>query len=297
MKCCNKKIWLIITLLIVIAGMVFLGVFGLNQTPDNGKSFEVRAGVDVDIDGSGKIAKDAAVKYFNDNNLKYAAYATQVYDDGAMFVFKFDTVSAPAVDTAALETAIQNALKANAQTEKLTAKVEGVYEVNVTRYGEVLGVTLAIGVAAVAALLYLMLTEKPAAAVASFCSALISAVLFLSIIAVARIPAYPAFTATLAFAFTLGLIFSAVLTNRFREVMKIAGNEKLDKSAIAAKGVKQGLARIIFVTIAVLFAALPLAVFGGLSLTFVALQLVAAAVAAMFAVLFWTPFLWIGLKK
>ena len=294
MKCCNKKIWLIITLLIVIAGMVFLGVFGLNQTPDNGKSFEVRAGVDVDIDGSGKIAKDAAVKYFNDNNLKYAAYATQVYDDGAMFVFKFDTESAPAVDTAALETAIQNALKANAQTEKLTAKVEGVYEVNVTRYGEVLGVTLAIGVAAVAALLYLMLTEKPAAAVASFCSALISAVLFLSIIAVARIPAYPALTATLAFAFTLGLIFSAVLTNRFREVMKIAGNEKLDKSA---KGVKQGLARIIFVTIAVLFAALPLAVFGGLSLTFVALQLVAAAVAAMFASLFWTPFLWIGLKK
>ncbi len=66
---------------------------------------------------------------------------------------------------------------------------------------------------------------------------------------------------------------------------------------IAAKGVKQSAARVIFVAVAVLAAAIPFAASCSLGLMFFALQIVAADVVAIFASLFWTAFFWSVMKK
>ena len=79
--------------------------------------------------------------------------------------------------------------------------------------------------------------------------------------------------------------------------MKISGNEKLSIAEIAAKGVKQSAARVIFVAVAVLAAAIPFAASCSLGLVFFALQIVAADVVAIFASLFWTAFFWSVMKK
>lgn len=293
----TKKVWIIITLLIIVAGMVFLGVFGLGQSPDYKKSYEVRVSVDQNVNGSGEIVKDAAEKFFSDKGIKIASYATQSMDDGATFVYKIAQKADTDFNTEELKNSVQNALQAKEETKNLVAKADGVYETEVTAYKEVFGVSLALGIASMIAFVYLLLVEKPVAAFSAVLGAIVSALLFISVTSIARIPAYPTFTVSLTFAFTLALVFSTVIVNRFREVMKISGNEKLSIAEIAAKGVKQSAARVIFVAVAVLAAAIPFAASCSLGLVFFALQIVAADVVAIFASLFWTAFFWSVMKK
>lgn len=291
-----KKLWIIITLLIVVAGMVMLGMFGLNQNPDYNSSYEICVGVDQNVNGSGEIVKNAAEKYFEEKNVKIASYATQTMDDGAMFVYKLCD-KAEAIDATELKTAVQNALNANELTENLVAKTEGVNGVKVTYYKEVFGVALGLGIAALVSFVYLVLVEKPVAALSAVLGSLVSALLFISLISIARIPAYPTFAAGLAFSFVLALIFSTVIVNRFREVMKIVGNEKMTVSEIASKGVKQSVARVSFAAVAVFVAAIPFAITMSWGLVSFALQILVADVAALLASLFWTSFFWSSIKK
>lgn len=291
-----KKLWIIITLLIVVAGMVTLGVFGLNQNPDYDSSYEICVGVDQNVNGSGEIVKAAAEKYFEEKNVKIASYATQTMDDGATFIYKLCD-KAENIDAAELKTAVQNALNANEGTKNLVAKTEGVNEVKVTYYKEVFGVALSLGIAALVAFVYLLLVEKPVAALSAVLGSLVSALLFISVISIARIPAYPTFTVGIAFSFVLALVFSTVIVNRFREVMKIAGNEKMSVSEIASKGVKQSVARILLAAVAVFVAAIPFAITLSWSLISFALQILAADVVAILASMFWTSFFWSSIKK
>ena len=118
----TKKVWIIITLLIIVAGMVFLGVFGLGQSPDYKKSYEVRVSVDQNVNGSGEIVKDAAEKFFSDKGIKIASYATQSMDDGATFVYKIAQKADTDFSTEELKNSVQNALQAKEETKKVQKK-------------------------------------------------------------------------------------------------------------------------------------------------------------------------------
>ena len=295
MKSGCKKICIILTIVIVLLGMVLLGIFGLNQTVDYKKSYEVRVGVDVNVNNSGEIAKDSAEKYFKDNGIKFLSYATQESEDGAMYIYKFS--KKPEFDVEALKTAVQTALSDNSDTSALVAKVDGIYETETTNYGAILGVTLTVAISAVVVLVYLFFTEKGASSLASVCGGIISAIVFLSLMSITRVPALSTVAVSIVFAFTLALVYSIVIVNRYKEITKIVGNEKMSKFDVAIKGTKQGLMRIIFVSLAVVVVMIPFLFFGSLALTFIALQLIIATISAVVSSLFWTPFIWTALKK
>lgn len=292
-KRCNYKIWIIITMVVLVAGMVMLGVLGLNQSADYASSYEVRVSVDQDVNGSGDAVKAAADKFFADKGIKVNGSEIQVLDDNSTFVYKFS--EEPKIEIKDLKEALSSALKT--ETANLVADAEGVYPVNVTYYREISGMAITLGVAAIAIFLYLLIVEKPAAAFAAIVSSVVSALLFISIISIARVPAYPLFAAATTFAVALTAILSAVTVNGFNEVYKIAGNEKLSPAAVAEKVSKKGAKRLIFTACVAIVAAIPFVAFGSLVIKFAAIEVAIAVVTATFASAFWTPFMWSIVKK
>lgn len=294
-KRCNYKIWIIITMVVLVAGMVMLGVLGLNQSADYASSYEVRVSVDQDVNGSGDAVKAAADKFFADKGIKVNGSEIQVLDDNSTFVYKFS--EEPKIEIKDLKEALSSALKTKTETANLVADAEGVYPVNVTYYREISGMAITLGVAAIAIFLYLLIVEKPAAAFAAIVSSVVSALLFISIISIARVPAYPLFAAATTFAVALTAILSAVTVNGFNEVYKIAGNEKLSPAAVAEKVSKKGAKRLIFTACVAIVAAIPFVAFGSLVIKFAAIEVAIAVVTATFASAFWTPFMWSIVKK
>ncbi len=289
----KSKIMIILTLILLVAGMAMLGIFGLNQTVDYSSSYEIRVSVDQDVNNSGEIVKTAAIDYFENKGANYSS-EIQTMDDGSVFVFKFDTN--PEIDVADLKTALTTALSANEKTSSLVADVKGAYPLNVTYYKEISGVAIALGVSAVAILVYLMILEKPAAGFASFVGSLVSSMLFVALLGITRIPAFPAFASSFALSFALSTVLSAVVVNRFNEIKRMSTG-KTSFTEIAAKGVKQSVARICFVAGIVAVAAIVLAIFGSLTVKFAALQILVADLVAVFSAKFWTPFIWTLVKK
>ena len=79
----KSKIIVILILAVVVAGMVMLGLLGLNNTADYKKSYEVQVGIDQNIDGSVEVVDKAARDYFTSVGVKVSYFATQTLDDGA----------------------------------------------------------------------------------------------------------------------------------------------------------------------------------------------------------------------
>lgn len=281
-------------MVVLVAGMVMLGIFGLNQSADYASSYEVRVSVDQDVNGSGEAIKAAADKFFADKGIKVNASEIQVLDDNSTFVYKFS--EKPEMEIKDLKEALSSALKTKTETANLVAEAEGVYPVSVTYYREISGMAITLGVAAIAIFLYLLIVEKPAAAFATIVSSVVSALLFISIISIARVPAYPLFAAA-TFAVALTATLSAVTVNGFNEVYKIAGNEKLSPAAVAERVSKKGAKRLIFTACVAIVAAIPFVAFGSLVIKFAAIETVIAVVTATFASAFWTPFMWTIVKK
>lgn len=289
----KSKIMIIITLVLLVAGMAMLGIFGLNQTADYSSSYEIRVSVDQNVNDAGEIVKDSATKFFADKGVKHSS-EIQTMDDGSVFIYKFD--DNPEIDVDDLKNTLKTALSANAKTSNLVADAEGAYPLNITYYKEISGVAIALGVSAVVVLLYLTILEKPAAGFAAFVGSLVSAMLFVSILGITRIPAFPAFASTFALSFALSVVLSAVVVNRFNEIKRMATG-KTPFAEIAAKGVKQSVTRICFVAGLVAIAAIVLAIFGSLTVKFAALQILVADIVAVFSAKFWTPFIWTLVKK
>ena len=52
----NKlKIWTVITLILIVAGMAIFGIFGFNQTVDYGNAYETDITVEQNVQKSGEI--------------------------------------------------------------------------------------------------------------------------------------------------------------------------------------------------------------------------------------------------
>ena len=72
------KIWLVATVLIVLAGIVMLSLFGFNNTVDYSKGYELTVGVDQKIEGQDLVFQTAE-EYFAEKDLPVFAFRT--YDN------------------------------------------------------------------------------------------------------------------------------------------------------------------------------------------------------------------------
>ncbi len=293
----NKtSLFVIITLVIVLAGMALFGFLGFNKSVDNAVTYEISVSVDQNVSGSTETAKNSAIEYFANNGIKIEEYSTQFNSSkgeadvqNTRYIFKTFTNVNDIEEglTAHVKTALNN--------EKRVVTVE-VYEITGYSNMNVVSILVGIAIALVVFFIYQLIADKWQIALTNLICALCSGVLFISIISLARIPAIPFVSITLAVAVILASIFSAVLLNRIKETYKIAGNEKLSAKEISNLALKNSITRLIFMASAIVVSAISLACFGGYSL-FIGLQVLVAGASAIYSAFLGAPAIYSLLKK
>ena len=103
----NFKIWIVITLTVIAAGMFVLGFVGLNNPVDYKTSYQVEISVEEDLNGSIQIAMDTAESFFATKGISDKSYSFEMRDNGSV-CYKFTTDVSDAVQ--GLESAIQTKL-------------------------------------------------------------------------------------------------------------------------------------------------------------------------------------------
>ena len=292
----KSKIIVILILAVVVAGMVMLGLLGLNNTADYKKSYEVQVGIDQNIDGSVEVVDKAARDYFTSVGVKVSYFATQTLDDGAIYVYKLSSLGD--LKEADLLSAVDSAVAAS-EFSNLEGSVK-VYEMNSgDRTEDFLFLLLALGIAVVLIFIYSLISEKVAGGVAALCSAVASAVIFVSLMAILRIPESPFFAVTCSAAIALGAALSIVISNRCRENERIVSEQKLTSSEIASKGLKMSIARLNFMLFGAAVAFVALAVCGFLTsyyFMFAGAQILLATLSAYVSAAVFAPMLWAAVR-
>ena len=208
------KIFLILTLCIIVAGMAVLGFLGFSNATEQVVNYEVTVGVDQDIDGEAQIVKEVAEKYFDSVGAK--RFNVRELGEGNYFVYTFtDNV----IDINVLDENVNQAITGST----VVASAELV-EVRPVSSDYVLDILLALSIASVLILIYLLILEKAAAAFTSLLNGILSVVLFVAITALIRVPVYSNLSIFITMSFIISLIISTVLSHRFIEIIKLVGN-------------------------------------------------------------------------
>lgn len=288
------KIFLIIALSVVVVGMVFLGIFGFNKTVDYGAGYETKVHVNqyTPTGNTIEVTKFATEEYFGENGVKPLAYTQRAEGTGLDLIYKFNKDVSE--KCAGLEAAVQNALDTNAEVVGLTATVE-FYQTKAAASGQFGWILLAVGIAAVVFFVYLLFAAKFAQAISVISSAVLSAILYISLASITRVPIYPTGSIIGVFAFVLSAVLSAVMASRFKEISKL--NENLSAEEIADEGARKSLLRFIVIGALVAFASIIFIAVGPAYVRFVGIQLFLADLAVLFASFNFTPIIFSAIKK
>ncbi len=287
------KIFMIFTLVLIVAGMAILGFLDFNQPVDNKNSYEISITASNVLADDATKMKNAADDYFNANNKKNnAAYATQVVGDGETLIYKFHNDPSNLVDGV---------------TQAVTAAVPAVagdVEVNVYQTinrnnSQLLAILLTAGITAVALLIYLLILEKPSSGLAIFvsvfASSLISVLVYVSAVAASRLPASP-FITTFAFVTAaISAVFSFVIATRCNQLLKFQEN-KGDRFEIASKITSASILRVGIVAGAFVVAAVLIAAIAPTYFKFAGAHLAVAALSATLSTLLFGGLFWALIK-
>lgn len=288
----NKiKLFIVITLAVVAAGMFVLGFVGFNNTVDFKTSYQVVIDVEEDISGSVEIAKTTAESFFDAKDIDYNKYTVETTEYGKI-IYKFETDVTAKID--GLEAQIQT--KLDAEGLKIEANVDAS---KVTPYvnKQVGSIALASGVALVVCLVYLLIMEKLSGALSVLGSSLISGLLFVALLAVTRIPALPFAVATASLTAMASAILSLLFLGRVRGEIKNVANDKLSNAELSKKATqKTFIAWIVTIAFATVSAILLIAIGTGY-LKFLGLQVLIAGLSATFGSFVWTPMIWSATRK
>lgn len=283
------KIWLIISVTIVLCGMVVLGVFGLNNSVDYSKSFEVTVGVDQNVDGLAEKAKEIAVDYFDNNEKNYVCYSYQQTEDG-LFIFKFK--GNPIIDNEEFNKLISDGV--NSDKIKVITSVSEVVT-SVSRLDEIRAVGLSMAIATVVIFLFILIKDKLSAGVATLASSVISGILTFALASLTRIPTYPILAISLCASLILSGVLSTGMVARFKEELK-KGEKGVTSFDIADKVARKSGVRYLVMLIALVVVALALANITMDYLTFIALHVLLVGVSALFSSYVFTPIFWAVVK-
>ena len=296
------KLWIIITVSVLLVGFTLLAIFGFNQTPDYKTSKEVVVTMDNQYEATTEELEDLANKYFESVNVKTINYATKRLDGPVgkyTLIFKID--SDAVVDAEKMAEYI-NAKLQEADYQLVNVEVAFNDEVKPFHNSEIGWICLAVGLTVLAVFIYLFFMEKIASALSVIASSILASLLFVAIVAGTRIPAAPFVYAVSALVFGLTSFLSTGLVARFGEQIKAnegmeSKKDKLSYLEIAEKGAKDSFFRYAFVLSSLLVASVVMLILGSVYIKFLGLQLIVAGVSAVFASLVGIPLLWPVLKN
>lgn len=285
------KIWLILAIMILVAGTVMLSVLGFNDTLDTGSSYEITVDCEENILNSESISETAANKYFAQKGINPVNYATARTGEGKI-IYRFKTN--PNVNKEELKTAVQSELTANGIALEVTVKG---YSANTYADSQVMWTLIGGAVALVVAFIYLLLTEKADGAITVVSVGALSALLFVDMLGITRLPLRPFGGAVAAGVTVLASVISVVMVNRFNQSKKTDSGSKLPNADIADDGALKSVLRLCFIFGALLVGAIVLVAIGTPYLRLLGLELIVADVIACGTSFAFTPMLWSKLKK
>lgn len=286
------KLFIVITLAVLVVGMAIFGFFGFNQAIDYSKGYEVRVSIDQNTTSARQILQSSTEQYFDLKGVNPVDYATQQLNDGKTIVYKFDKDIK--LDKQDLKSHIQSNLNQNS-LNNITANVE--YDL-VLGNGEIeIGwLLLGIGIGLVATFIYALIMEKLSGAVAMLCSSVVSALAFTSILSLVRLPSAPAFSASLVLAIALSAVLSLTTVAKLKESYKNSVN-KPDVIELTEKVMKNEGRKYLFVAIAVGVCAVAISAFFMPYIMFAGGQILLAGLSATVVSYFVTPLLWSAIKS
>ena len=291
------KVFFIITIIILAAGLTLFGVFGYNQAADFSRGYQLNVSVSENFGEAGDVMKSAADKYLSGKGVKSADYAFQEIDDGEKIVYKFTHDVGEKIDEEELKEAIKSAL-AEKSSVLSGLEVTCEYDSTINYYNsQFVGLIIAGCISLAAIFVYMVIMERLAGAVTVTAVTLLSALIFFAAMGLARIPAYPFVGAMLVLCAVLGAVLSAGLVSRFKEQLKNTAGAKVTSREIADKGTSYGMLRIMFVFGALAFVSVLFMAIGPTYIRFMGLQLLLADVVATFTAVGYAPFLWAAIKK
>ena len=295
------KLWIIITVAILVVGFTLLAIFNFNQTVDFKDSYQVVISSNSQLEVPNQEIKQSAEKYFAQKGIVAVDYATEDIDGPIgknAVIFKFD--KDVNLDKADMKTFIETELDVVGD-QMIVINVE--YNNVHNYYNSGVGyIVLALAIGGLASFIYLLFAEKMAGAVSVISSAVLSSLLFIALLAITRIPAQPFAPAVCALTFALSMFLSTGFVNRFKEEVRLndaveSSKDKLSYVQIADKSATDSLYRYAFVGGALLVIALLFVVIGSVYLTFLGLQMIIATLSAVFSSLIGVPLLWPVLKN
>lgn len=288
------KFFIVCALVVLVVGMALFGIFGLNQTVDYKGGYEVRVSIDQSVGNSKSILKNSTEDYFASSDIK-SSYIVQEIDQGKTLIYKFKEDIE--LDRTDLETYIQGKLNADASvaTDATICSVEYSSVVSNDNY-DIGWLILALSLGVVASFIYALIMEKLSGAVSVVCSSVCAALLFLALMGITRLPAYPYFGFGVSLASILGAVLSVATVRRCSEELKNAGNSKLSVKQVAEKAIGIESKKYIFIAIAVLVCAVSLAAFITPYLLIVGGQIILAGIVGLASAYFVSPLVWGAIK-
>ena len=289
----NKvKVFVIVALIVLVAGMAMFGFLGFNQTLDHKASYEVKIEIDQNVDDERTVLENSAKDYFEDKGIKFADYSIQKLDDGNILIFKFKEDIK--LDKQALIDYVQSKVDADKDIVEVSAEYSAVLTSNNAWLGWVL---LSIGIALVASFVYAAIMEKLAGAVAVICSSVLSGALCVALVALTRLPANPVIGVSIALAMAIGAVLSIATANKLKTELKVASsNGKVNLGELTAKVMCGECKKYVFVGTIILIGAIALSAFIVPTMMFVGGQFLVAGASALCGAYVLTPILWAAIK-
>jgi len=290
------KYFFVFALVVLVAGMTLLGVLGFNQPVDYANRYEVHVSVDQNTKNEKEVILEYAEKAFDEIGVSPVSYSTQILDDGSVVIYKFNQDITDSANT--ILSIVQDGLDEKGEVNGVIAEVK-VYETIGSSMGQLGWVALALGITVVVAFVLALILNKLAQALALAFSTIFSAVLFVALVALARIPAGAFIGFSIAIATVFATITSTFILGRYKELRKDPAFERVDASVIAStifgKDAKKIVISLIFVIIAIVSMIAVIVPY----LMFVAAQVGVAIFVGTICAVMGTPFIYglIGKKK
>ena len=295
MKILNKsRIWIIITVAILVVGLTLLTIFGFNNGVDFKNTFEVKITASEGINNVTDTIEVSSTEYFAENGISYSSYATQVTESGVIYKFSYKPTE---LNVTKLQEYVANAVEEIEGLAGIEISVEGPYQTAVYYPTNVWFLILTIVLSLIAIFAYLCFMEKVAGAISVVATSILSTIVYTAFLALTRIPVLPYYLATLISTFIITAVISVVIVNRCRELRKNVGNDKLADIQVSDKATVSSLFRVAFMLGALVLSGLALLIVGNGYLRFLGLQLIALALTSAFVSLAFTGTIWAFFNK
>ncbi len=282
----DKMKWFIVaTLSIIVVGMTLLGIFGFNNTIDYGEGFEVRVRLEQETDEDIAKLKTTADKYFSSNSI--AILSAQIEDQGAGVIYKLTSELSDDTITG-LKTAISDKI---ASTNNVEVTVSNTYKTN---YLQPVNVIIAYTASLVVVFLYMLIMNKLASAVSVIFSSILSVIVYLSVMAIVRIPAAPFVEIMAMISGALSAVLSVIIVGEYREKLKSAN--KATAQEIAVSVAQSSAKKFLYAIVAILLASFALIALLSTYTAIMGASLLIAGLTAVAISYFATPFIWTAIK-